>query len=240
MIYLLNDHKTGYTVTNKLVNSLNCGVQVRTFFNFSKEYNTDDKYIVVIRNPKEVIISGYLYHKKCTEWWATNRGINYYGGWLEKLTPEVLRENEENIKHASTFSAGCPYRVKLSSIPEKDGILMEMSCVARLTLEGMYNLPHYGKKNVITVKYEDLVYNHDKTVSDICEFVGVPPEPVLAKTLQDNILNLKENGIVLEHSTNTDLMYNRYEKYWNEEIERKFKETFPHDIMSKHGYKEMD
>lgn len=239
MIYLLNDHKTGYTVSNKLVNSLDCDIKVRHLFNFSKEYNTDDKYIVIIRNPKEIIISGYLYHKKCTEWWAINRDINYYGGWMEKLSPEGFKENEENIKHASTFSAGCPYQVKLNSVPEKEGILMEMSCVARLTIEGMYNLPHYGKKNVIVVKFEDLVYNHDKTVIDICKFVGISPEPVLERTIQDNLLTLKEKGITLDHSTNVELDRSRFEKYWDEDIERKFKDIFPHDIMEKLGYKDM-
>ena len=236
MTYLLNDHKTGCTVSEKLIEAIDCGIKVRHIFHFSKEYNTDDKYIVVIRNPKEIIISGYLYHKKCSEWWAINRDINYYGGHTTSCSPDVLRENEKNIRHAGTFSAGCPYQVKLNSIPEKEGILMEMSCVAYLTISGMYNLPHYGKKNVIIVKYEDLVYNHDKAVTDICRFVGVPPEPVLSKTIKDNIVSLKEKGIILDHSTNTSMDRNRFEKYWNEDIENKFNTIFPSDIMDKLGY----
>ena len=45
MIYLLNDHKTGYKLSWKLVNTLKkfIKIDVRTFFLFWNIYNKNDK-----------------------------------------------------------------------------------------------------------------------------------------------------------------------------------------------------
>ena len=40
---------------------------LRTFYLFWQDYNIFNKYILCIRDPREIIISGYLYHKQCQE-----------------------------------------------------------------------------------------------------------------------------------------------------------------------------
>ena len=79
-IILLNDHKTGYILTKSnlvpLINrTASLNIEVKTFYLFWNNHinEKNHKYIVVVRNPKEIIISGYLYHKKCKETWAINK-----------------------------------------------------------------------------------------------------------------------------------------------------------------------
>ena len=207
-IYLLNDHKTGLRLTNLIRQAINKNtnktIQTRSFYHFWNDYNPANKYIILIRNPKETIISGYLYHKKCIEKWAKTKNGYYYDYWKDSyFTQKALEENEENLKLAESFSNPIPYQDKLNSLPQTEGIIMEMNSVAYLTITGMYNLVHYGKKNVYILKYEDLVFNHDKTINDLCKFIGinqVATDNICKKLIKHNLVYLKNNNTISSHS----------------------------------------
>ena len=225
----------------KIINrKTNLNIQAKTFYLFWNTYKKENKYIILTRHPKEIIISGYLYHKKCDEKWSKRQGGYYYLGWEKNhFEPEEVAKNTANIDKAKTFCSPIPYQDKLNMLPQEVGILYEMNSVAKLTIDGMYNLEHYGKSNTLTVKFEDLIFNHDETIQGLCKFLKISKSQtkrILKENLQNNLLNQKRNNKITAHTTNVNVEKNRYKQYWNETIEAEFNRLFPADVLSKFGY----
>tara|TARA_A100001015_G_scaffold321314_1_gene451413 strand:- start:656 stop:1405 length:750 start_codon:yes stop_codon:yes gene_type:complete len=243
-IYLLNDHKTGFNITNTIVGIINKTakqqIKTRTFYLFWNNYQKNNKYIILVRNPKEIICSGYLYHKKkCKESWSLIKNGYYYGYWENHFPKQSLVENKKYLDFAKSFSNPIPYQKKLQDLSLNEGMITEMNNVGYLTITGMYNLIHYGKKNVYLLKYEDLVFNHDETITKLCEFIGLSQaeiKNILKLSIKHNLIYQKNNNKITNHTTNKDVNPNRYLKYWNDKIDTEFNKLFPDDIMEKFGY----
>ena len=62
---------------------------------------------------------------------------------------------------------------KLRLLTQEEGIILEMNTVAKLTITGMYNLIHYGKKNVITINLDDLTFDFDNSIEKLCKFYEI-------------------------------------------------------------------
>ena len=244
MNYILADHKTGATLTSKLTSVINKykQLELKQHFIFHQHYIQDDKYIIVVRNPKEIIISGYLWHKVChpkLESWAFNSDHHLYSWYIHNNPHINPSEYVPQIEKASEFSKPITYNEKLNTLPETDGIILEMNSVAKLTIDGMYSLPHYGKSNTLVVKLEDLMFNADMTILKMCTFLGIDDDNIiniLKESAQHNIIIKKEKGDLNDHNTNKDLDLKRYNKYWNKTIDEEFKRIYPEDILSKYGY----
>ena len=257
MISLLNDHKVGTQLTYKIVEILNSSLGVssriiiNTFYLFHQTYNEEDKYITVIRHPKEIIISGYLYHKICNEEWAVRVGGDYYT-LLKRLNfPNkalMLEKHKDYINQAAQFSQPKSYQKKLNELSQEAGIIYEMNSLSKLTIDGMYNLPQYGKPNNFILKFEDLVFNHDKVIEDLCIFLNIDKEKIENIVTRCKSHNLLSGGNPLFHGkitstveqsvhiTNKKLQKNRYKEFWSDNIEKEFIRLFPNDILSKFGY----
>ena len=90
MIYFLNDHKIGFVLSSELGRHINefkegekdpIKINIRTFFRFWNDNNPEDKYVLFIRHPYEIITSGYHFHKICSEIWAIGVGIKFFEWW---------------------------------------------------------------------------------------------------------------------------------------------------------------
>jgi len=235
-IFWLTDHKTGTTLSGKIMGLINRNIKSKVFYLFQKDYSPKNKYIVIIRNPKEIIISGYLYHKNCREEWTYEKNGFYYKGHITNMfTQESIKENEKNIELAKKFSSPISYKEKLNSISQTDGIKLEMNSAAYLTIIGMYNLPYYGKNNCLYIKLEEVMFNHDITIRKICKFLNVNNTEQVINNCKKHNVKILTNP--LEHSTNKNYETERYKKFWNDEIESEFVKLFPKDIMEKFNYK---
>jgi len=106
---LISDHKTGHTLSRLYTRILNKylknELEFRYCYLFWNFYNQDEKYIIFIRDPREIIISGYLHHKRCnetTEIWANRINDDYYANWnihhyllfLYKVFHQILYQNQ--------------------------------------------------------------------------------------------------------------------------------------------------
>jgi len=243
-VFLLNDHKTGFKLTRKIAGIINQhlkpNIKVRSFYLFWNHYKKSDKYILVVRHPKEIIISGYLYHKKCSEKWLLKKGGYYYGKWEEyHFDAKEIAKNKRHLDKAKTFCQPIPYQEKLNSLPQNEGIIYEMNAVSKLTIEGMYNLDHYDKSNTLVVKFEDLIFNHDETIRGMCNFLEINKwytRNIIKESCRHNLLNQKKKNQITSHATNVNVDKDRYKQYWNETLEAEFNRLFPSDVLSKLGY----
>ena len=114
---LISDHKTGHTLSRlytKIINKyFENKIEFRYCYLFWNFYNQNEKYIVLIRDPREIIISGYLYHKRCTEIWCINKNGNYYEGWNKShFLKEEMVKNGEYMRFARSFSSPMSYQKK--------------------------------------------------------------------------------------------------------------------------------
>jgi len=173
-LIFLSDHKCGFHLLQYLYKIISkfklekYNPILRRFFIFwDNEYNQNDKYIIVIRNPKEVIISGYLYHKnQCKnftkyEKWSRDKNYSFYYYYINSL-PKKIRNNpkyQKYFKIGASFSKNKPYIDILNDLPIEEGIIYEMKNASMLAINGMINLTqYYGKKNVLVIKYEDFEF----------------------------------------------------------------------------------
>lgn len=238
-VNILTDHKVGSQLIFKLVNILkqNCKykIKVKVFYLFNINFNKNEKYIFILRHPKEIIISGYLYHKKCNEKWAINKNGFYYDTHLNK----IIIPNSSNIKYikfAKTFSKDIPYQQKLNNMKTNDGIIYEMKNVSYLTIIGMYNMMNKqlieqkNNNNLLVIKLEDLLFNYKNTMNNICKYICININEIYIKIKHLDFLD--NNDSINSHITNIDKKKNRYLEYWNNEIEKEFINTYPSDILT--------
>jgi len=245
---LISDHKTGHTLSRLYTRVLNKYIQneleLRCYYLFWNFYKEDEKYIIFIRDPREIVISGYLHHKRCnesTEIWANKINGDYYADFMDTnhFLKEEMKKNLKYLNIGNSFSISMPYKTKLNMLSQEEGIIYEMNSVAKLTIIGMYNLIHYGKKNVITIDLDDLTFDFDNSIRKICKFLDIEKnnsEKIKKQLSEHNILNLKKKDSLPYHTTNKDLQPKRYKKFWTENIQKEFEKLFPDDVLSKFNY----
>ena len=240
-IYFLGDHKCGFhllqylykNIINLKLKKYNCILR-RFFIFWDNYYTTNDKYIIIIRNPREVVISGYLYHKnQCKnftkfEKWSRNSEYSFYYYYINSI-PKKIRSNpkyQKFLKMGESFSKETPYVDVLNNLSQEDGIIFEINNVSKLAIWGMNNLTnYYGKNNVLVIKYNELVFDLEKICSKIVNFLDISEyyNIVLINLEKQNLLILKKKNQIPNHTTNKTVKTNRYLHYWNEKIENEFK-----------------
>jgi len=237
-VHWYTDHKTGCILSKRIMSQIPIpmGFDHKVFFLFlNQEIPESEKCVIIIRHPKDIIISGYLYHKKCSEVWCNTDGGKYYGGYTLKINDGL----KDYYNRGNNFSNPKSYKSILKSLPQEEGIIHEMNHVAKHTIDGMYNLMHYKKPNVLILKYEDLVFRHDITLTRLCQFLEIEEKninSIVNKCRGHNLLSQKENQKLTNHTTNKKVDKDRYKEYWSENIEREFKKLFPKDVLSKFNY----
>jgi hypothetical protein len=115
----------------------------------------DLKIIHIVRNPLEIIRSGYEYHKKCKEKWCTDKN---------------KETGADNIKFNFNNKS---YQYKINSLSEEDGINFEMNGRSYYTIENMYNAKFVSYPNCLTLKMENINSNLSKSILKINNFLKI-------------------------------------------------------------------
>jgi len=115
-----------------------------------------------IRDPRDLIVSGYFYHKRGAEPWVTIESPTasewyFANGWV----PDVLR------------SGGVSFSQYLQSVSEEEGLLAEME-FRTLHFESMAQWPT-EHPDIVTFRYEDVVADGPAVFRDLLEFYGLSP-----------------------------------------------------------------
>jgi len=210
---------------------------VRFFYLFWQDYNIFHKYIICIRDPREIIISGYLYHKQCQEIWAINNNYNYYHGWKENhFRDKDLRKNKEYINFCNLFSKDISYKEKLLGLDVHDGLIHEMNHVAFLTLTGMGKFNFIEKSNVFILKMENILTNFEQSFQSLLDFLKIQENKRLAIYDKVSRFNLKRNSsIKLNLITNKNLNIDRYKVFFNKKINSIFINKYEY-LLKKYNY----
>ena len=234
---LLYKNKETRIYINKLMSlfisndELNNYILKKNFYLFSNNQKIEDKSLAIIRDPREIIISGYLYHLKCDEEWCVKPNSNYYDNWLSShFKSEDITKNKAYLKFGDNFSNKTSYQEKLKSMNSTDGIIFEMKNVAFLTISGMMQI--CKNKSIKKIKFEDLIFNSNNAIDEIQEFFNCIDKNFFKRNMNKYLLSNKDYfKTTKNHVTNYEQKKYRFKDYWNSRIDGEFKKTF-HEALS--------
>ncbi len=133
--------------SEKLPEKFNVFFQDHSIFNL-EEIDESFRGLHIIRDPRDVIISGCFYHQKSREKWLHKRRKNLGGSTYQEAI-----NNHENLD---------------------DKILFEMENLGRKTISDILRW-NYSNPLFYEIKYEELILDHDlKLFHDIFLFLGFP------------------------------------------------------------------
>lgn len=229
-VVFMTDHKCGSVLLcqlkelYRLKTPLNIEWQNFYMWNVNK-WDSDNKYVVIIREPREIIVSGYLYHKNVSikkEGWI--HGGNYWGGWERFFTESDKELFKDYLEKANIKE---DYQEVLLRLPEEEGIEYEMNNIAELTLRGRDLIldKWKDKDNVLFINFDDLVWDMISVVKNISKFlhVGNDINTLIIEEMYNYSLVKKGYGDKVDwsHVTNKDCEKDRYLNYWNNKLEKK-------------------
>ena len=176
------------------------------------QYKFEYRGMHIIRDPRDVIISGTFYHQKSDEHW--------------------LHEKQEQFD-------GMSYQEKINSIEGLDEkILFEMDNASNVTINEMINW-NYSNPDFIEIKYEDLIEDSDlKLFHEIFTFLGFPGKAIPGLL---NIAFNKSlfSGQVSRKGHIRSGKSRQWEKHFKPVHLEKFRDNFG-DVLIKLGYEEDD
>jgi len=113
-----------------------------------------------IRDPRDLVVSGYFYHKRGAETWTTIEAPTAEDWYFANgVVPEGLKARR------------CSFAEYLRALPEEDGLLAELE-FRRLHFESMAQWP-VAHPDIATHRYEDIVGHEVEVFRQLFEFYGL-------------------------------------------------------------------
>jgi len=114
----------------------------------------------MIRDPRDIVISGYYYHLWTKEAWANTR-ISELGEYISDYWPLLPVDDIKNMT----------YKEYLNSLDKEQGLIAEMQRSSSTDIKDMMSWD-YNNQNILNFKYETIMQNEEGTLKEIFEFYG--------------------------------------------------------------------
>ena len=113
-----------------------------------------------VRDPRDLVVSGYFYHRRGAEDWTTVKSPTADDWYFANgRVPEGLRQS------------GSSFAEYLQSLPVEDGLLAELE-FRTLHFESMARWP-VEHPDIVTYRYEDMLGNELSVFRDLFDFYGL-------------------------------------------------------------------
>ena len=113
-----------------------------------------------VRDPRDLIVSGYFYHRRGAETWTRIESPTTEDWYFANgVVPEGLR------------AVGTSFADYLQSIPEEEGLLAELEFRGS-HLESMARWPS-EHPDIVTYRYEDIIGNEEEVFRELFAFYGL-------------------------------------------------------------------
>lgn len=204
-LFVFTYHKVGTLLFAKLLSQIarSAGLKHRTIVGLALAEDAHDADIVLfahslvgfdlgvcnfngvrmVRDPRDVWVSGYLYHRHCDEVWCTNTDLRETGAPI--LFPQVPRSQQhrpEAWKRDYLRSlGGKSYQANLQQLPKAKGLAFELDHYAGWTIDAMTGWTPHPAVNDVAI--EDLSANFDATMAGIFSHLGFSGDS-LARALE--------------------------------------------------------
>jgi hypothetical protein len=135
----------------------------------------DFRGVRLVRDPRDIWLSGYFYHRTCTEAWCTNTDLS---ATLPILYPKVpasrLHLPDVWKRHYLQSLRGRSYQQNLLRLPQSEGLAFELDGYAGWTIESMLTWNEHPA--VRDVPMETLAADFDGTMRAIFSHLGLDGE----------------------------------------------------------------
>jgi hypothetical protein len=183
----------------------------------------DVRGVHVVRHPYQVVVSAYLFHRKCDEPWCTRIG------YPARVDGQVYSRGE--------FS----YQQCLNQLGQREGLLFEIEGRSRGTLSDLYRWD-YADPRFLNVKFEALMSDFDATMRGIfrhLELDSLGVDALLQVARRHNVATWsKEQRDRDPHIVNKERRMYTYPDYLTADHLARIRELFPADLLAKVGYAE--
>jgi len=195
------------------------------------------KGIHVIRDPRDVIVSGYLYHSRCNEPWCINTDLEPSGEVDFPKVPFIKSTaTREEIESYLKFLSNKSYQENLKARDFDEGFIFEMEGYSGWTIKSMAEWD-YTNADVLELKFEDMLANYDQTFSDIFDWLDLTQKQqtiaLELASLEDYSKMSNEQKKANPHISSTRI--SKWAGYFKDVHKEKFQELFG-TVLVKLGY----
>lgn len=198
------------------------------------------KGIHVIRDPREIVTSGYLYHKRCREKWCINQDFADPGTPIRFPYVPYSQEFRSEVwkKEYLRMLGGKSYQQNLLDRNQADGMLFEMQNYGRWTIDDMLAWD-YTKSNILELTLEGITADFDGTFRRLFEFMEFDNrqiERAMAIARTEDINRMSDDQVVSKvHITSRE--QGKWRRYFDDDLRKVFKAEFG-DAVVRLGYEQ--
>jgi len=182
--------------------------------------------IRIIRDPRDVIVSGFLYHQRCSELWCVNSDFSEPDYPHPQVPLPLAHRNLETREAFVSRLGGASYQKKIRGLEQNDGLIFEMDGFARITIDEMVSWRE--RDNVMTIKMEDLVSDFDKSFDKMFRWLGIPDPsiPICLEIARGHDMNrMREDQIASNPHISTGKL-RKWEEYFSSQVMEAYEERF--------------
>lgn len=136
-----------------------------------------------LRDPRDIWVSGYLYHRHCEEPWSISTDFDDRGPIVFPRVPIVFQHRRERWKR--DYLCGLGGRSYQANLLERDraaGLRFELDHYTGETLEAMRGWAHAADPRIRDVRMEEIAADFEGTMAGVFRHLGFP-ETVLSELL---------------------------------------------------------
>ena len=210
------------------------------FLHSQVDYNKlPKKYIGIhlVRDPRDIITSGYLYHKRTIEEWCINTNFQTEKPIVYPQVPnsQMYRSEKWKIDYIKSLE-GKSYQEKINALDEEEGILFEMNHYGKWTIDDMLKWD-FEKANSLELKFEDIMENYDEEMMTIfkhCKFSDAQIKVAKAIADKEDINKMSKKDIE-KNKHISSVKTKKWERYFSEKNKAYFDKHFS-EVIKKYNY----
>ncbi|MEE2908000.1 MAG: sulfotransferase domain-containing protein [Planctomycetota bacterium] len=172
-----------------------------------------------IRDPRDMIVSGYHYHKRAAE------------AWCEVTDPTEKDWQTVNGRIPDGMQPGESYSQMLQRLDIEDGLYAEMQFREK-HYKGMMAWPT-DDPNILVIRYEDIIGNEEAIFSKMLDFYEIPRREK-ARGLKAAIRNTASR-VAGKNSHIRNPEPNQWKRMFTQQTEERFEALFP-GLIERTGY----
>ena len=179
----------------------------------------DIRIVRIIRDPRDLLISGYFYHKRAAEHWcALTNPTNIDWLMVDGVVP-------------ADFPAGDSLTSYLNRVPLEEGLLAELE-FRQKHFASMRQWPH-DEKRIRTYRYEDFIGHEAEVIDDIVQFFAF-------NVIQRNAGHYYAKRYSAGNRKNSAHIRNpvsgQWQKYFTEAVMKQFEDNYG-DLLDQYHYR---
>ena len=154
--------------------------------------------IHIVRDPRDILVSGYLYHKRTTEPWCTNknRQIKKKIDYPQVPNSQMHRELSWKIKYLESLGKKS-YKEILNERDELSGLLFELNNYCAWTLSDMKHSV-IDREKTVEIRFEDVMDDFEITMDKVfehCNFEAEEKSFAIRESNKENIKNMDDKTL---------------------------------------------